>query len=99
MKYINKIELCGVVGRVSEMDGLYTFSLMTESSYKCKDSVVTDATWFNCKACDLPGLGEIKRGSKVHLFGRFENYKYLGKDGEERSFYTVIVTDFKMIYE
>ena len=93
MEFVNRIELCGVVGAVRTYDfhgnTFYNFSLCVNSAL----GNVVETNWFNCKWC--PGkdddAGKIVKDNMVHLEGRFSNIRYTGADGNPAASYEVKV--------
>ena len=93
MEFLNKVELKGVVGRVTTtkvMDKSVTnFSLVTEQVNTSRDGAqTTEVTWFNCTTWNEIA---INKGDKVHVLGRMRQRRYVGQDGYERVIYEVVV--------
>ena len=89
MEFINKIELCGIVGNVTTSTvggtGLCRFSLCVEEAYKSADGMaVIESTWFNCTAwqCEkIKDISKIQKGKAVHLKGRVRIQHYTAQEG------------------
>lgn len=93
MEFLNKVELKGVVGRVTTtqvMDFSVTnFSLVTERVNEGRDGLLTtEVTWFNCTTYNEI---DIHKGDKAHVLGRFRARRYTAEDGTERVSYEVVV--------
>lgn len=92
---MNKIELCGVVGRAET--GSYNgnrvcnFSVVTEYSSRDKDGhSAIETQWFNVSLWETrdnprPEIDKLARGTWVHVIGRLRVRKYTTVDNEERS--------------
>ena len=99
MEFLNKVELKGVVGRVTTtkvMDKAVTnFSLMTEQVNVSKDGLqTTEVTWFNCTTFSEIA---ISRGDNAHVLGRLRIRRYTAEDGTERVSYDVVVNSVKKL--
>lgn len=87
MEFLNKVELCGIVGVVhphyNVMNAPMTqFSLLVESYSKNTDGViVVDSMWFSCIIHETL---ELNKGDKVHVTGRLRAKKMVNSDGSER---------------
>jgi len=89
MKYINTIELAGIVGTCKE-------TLYQENRRNVRFSLAVDAaesntvatTWFNCSYW---GNSIIEKGQSIHIKGRMECRRYTDSEGKERVFYEVRV--------
>ena len=93
MEFLNKVEMKGVVGRVTTtkvMDKSVTnFSLVTERANVNKDGTQTiEVTWFNCTTYNEI---DIHKGDKAHVLGRLRVRRYTTEDGAERVSYEVVV--------
>lgn len=89
MKYINEIELAGIIGICKET--LYQgnkrnvrFSLAVDAA---ENNCVT-TTWFNCSYW---GNCVVEKGQYIHIKGRLNSRRYTDNDGKERIFYEVRV--------
>lgn len=105
MEQINKIELCGVVGR-SDITPIQNtkvahFSLATEYAYKGRDGgAIIDITWFSCTAFEGPKIApleKIQKGSKVHLIGRVRMQRYTDNTGCDRTNWEVICNSLDIV--
>lgn len=86
MEFLNKVELKGVVGRVTTSKvfdkSVTNFSLMTEQVNVNKDGLqATEVTWFNCTTFNEIA---INKGDKAHVLGRLRVRRYTSEDGTER---------------
>jgi len=93
MEFLNKVELKGVVGRVTTtkvMDKAVTkFSLMTEQVNVSEDGLqTTEVTWFDCTTFNEIA---INKGDHAHVLGRLRIRRYIAVDGMERVIYEVVV--------
>lgn len=93
MEFLNKVELKGVVGRVTTTrvadKSVTNFSLMTERINVSKDGLQTcEVTWFNCTTWNEIA---INKGDYAHCFGRLRQRRYTDQDGAERVIYEVVV--------
>lgn len=93
MEFLNKVELKGVVGRVSTTKvadkAVTNFSLMTEQVNVNKDGLqTTEVTWFNCTTFNEIA---ISMGDNAHVLGRLRIRRYTAEDGTERVSYEVVV--------
>ena len=93
MEFLNKVELKGVVGRVSTTkvaDKTFNnFSLMTEQVNVSEDGLqTTEVTWFNCTTFNEV---EINKGDRAHVLGRLRARRYYDEDGAARMSYEVLV--------
>ena len=107
MEFLNKIELCGIVGqsslnRVGD-SRVCRFSLATEYSYKGRDGgYVVDVTWFNVTAWEgkeMPDLHLVCKGAAVQLTGRVRAFRFTMADGSERSGWEVIARRMTILPE
>lgn len=101
MKFLNKVELKGLVGAISTRpvcDAIYSsFSLVTETAYNGKDgSIVIDCCWFKVVAFNAP---KINKGDKVHVIGRMKYVRYCNSEGTEVTSYEVIANTVELINE
>ncbi|MBQ7623250.1 MAG: single-stranded DNA-binding protein [Bacteroidales bacterium] len=105
MEQINRIELLGTVGSVRTQkvgDRLMAkFSVATNRAYKNRDGEpVIDTQWHNITAFEGRGvkdIGQIEKGTTVHLFGRLQTQRFTGSDGAERSITEVICNSLELI--
>lgn len=99
MEFLNKVELKGVVGRVSTTKvadkSITNFSLMTEQVNVNKDGLQdTEVTWFNCTTFNEIA---INRGDHAHVLGRLRIRRYTAEDGTDRVSYEVVVDSVKKL--
>ena len=76
------------------------FSVVTDYNYRRDGAPVTESTWFNVRAWEgrsIPDLGQLAKGSWVHVIGRVRTYKYVTPDGEERTNWEVTATRVKIL--
>jgi single-stranded DNA-binding protein len=104
MEFLNRMEIRGVVGRAeysSVGNGrVARFSVVTDYNYRRDGAPVTESTWFNIRAWEgrsIPDLGQLAKGSWVHVIGRVRTYKYVTPDGEERTNWEVTATRVKIL--
>lgn len=109
MEYFNRIELKGVIGKVSVTPvgdtGVVRFSVATETSYNGKDGgIVIDTTWHSVTAWRKKGndnkivdFSELQKGRNVHVVGRLRSTKYMDSSGAERTFYDVYAYEVSII--
>lgn len=93
MEFLNKVELKGVVGRVSTTKvadkSITNFSLMTEQVNVNKDGTQTiEVTWFNCTTFNEIA---INKGDKAHVLGRLRIHTYTDQYGIGKTLYEVVV--------
>lgn len=86
MEFLNKVELKGVVGRVSTTKvadkSITNFSLMTEQVNVNKDGLqATELTWFYCTTFNEIA---INKGDHAHVLGRLRIRRYTAEGGAER---------------
>lgn len=104
MEFINRIELCGVVGRTNTTAVGHTtvcnFSLVTENPYQGNDGgIIIDTMWFSVYASGLPGLEAVQKGSHVHVAGRLRSRRFADAEGNERVLYEVVAQTLKLVDE
>ena len=86
MEFLNKVELKGVVGRVSTTKvadkSITNFSLMTEQVNVNKDGLqATEVAWFYCTTFNEIA---INKGDHAHVLGRLRIRRRTAGDGTER---------------
>lgn len=104
---MNKIELCGVVGRAET--GSYNgnrvcnFSVVTEYSTRDKEGhSVIEPLWFNVSIWETsdnprPEIDKLVRGTWVHVIGRLRLRKYTTVENEERCSLDVFARTLEII--
>lgn len=105
MKFINKIEIAGVVGasNATTVSGtkVARFSLMTENSTTSNDGgLMIECTWFSVCAFEegkITGLEKIQKGSKVHVCGRVRVRRYVDAEGCDRQCWEVVASELKIL--
>lgn len=98
MEFINKIELAGIVGQVSESTyapGVKRFSLMTQKSYYSEGGhAIVNHTWFQCVISEnIKGYDKVKPNAEIHLNGEVKLYTYTTSAGEDRGSYEILVKE------
>ena len=105
MEFLNKVELKGIVGRVSELnvqDQCETrFSIVTQYAYINEDGEqAIETTWFGCVyLAPKESKPSISNGDKVHIIGRVRVLRYSADDGSVRDIHEVIVNEVEIIRE
>lgn len=99
MEFLNKVELKGVVGRVTTtkvMDKSVTnFSLMTEQVNVNKDGLqATEVTWFYCTTFNEIA---INKGDHAHVLGRLRIRRYTAEGGAERVSFEVVASSITIL--
>ena len=105
METLNKIELCGTVGRSSVTPvgdtKVARFSLCTETVYNGKDGgCIIDCTWFSVSAWQgekMPDLNRIQQGAKVHVIGRVRMQRYTDAEGHDRQCWEVVANSVDLL--
>jgi len=91
MEFLNKVELKGVVGRVSTTKvadkNITNFSLMTEQVNVNKDGLQATEVTFYCTTFNEIA---INKGDKAHVLGRLRIRRYTAEDGAERVIFEVV---------
>ena len=83
-EFINKIELQGIVGRVSKSGDYTDFSLVTERTYECNGENVVDVTWFQCR-----GMCDVEKGQWVKVTGYVKVIRYSTEEGDRQSWQVI----------
>lgn len=103
MEFLNKIELCGIVGssNITTIGNKkqVRFSLAVEHVYKSEGNIVIDTTWFNCTAWEgnkIKDLDKVVKGKIVTLTGRVKMQRMITSTGDERSIWEVICNTLKV---
>ena len=100
MEQLNKVELRGVVGN-SHSNNIVNapatrFSVATDYAFKDKGgNNIIETTWHSCVSFDPRAL-DIKKGDKIHLFGRLRNERYMDAEGNERAVVNIYVNKFEI---
>lgn len=92
MEQLNKVELRGTVGNVRVQtfneNRMVRFGLATNFAYKDREgAAVIDTSWHNVVAWEgrnIPDVGKIAKGARLHVFGRLRYQTYTGVDGIDR---------------
>ena len=98
MEFINKIELCGIVGsvKITKIGNKEQarFSLCVDQVYTSSTGDVTiQNSWFDCTAWEsskITNLSKLAKGMIVHLTGRIKMSSYLNAEGNEKIYWEVI---------
>lgn len=104
---LNKVELKGVVGRISiiEFAGVRkaSISLATNYGYRNRDGeCVIETTWHIVNAWEghnIDCFDSITKGTKLHVLGRIRNHKVLDANGGERFISEVIASTVEIVDE
>ena len=104
MEYLNRIELRGIVGRVSIRQigniSLAELSLMTDYAYRdSSGNGVIETTWFSITAFEgkkICQLERLEKGITVYVVGRLRIRRYTGADGSERSLPEIVAHEIRM---
>lgn len=103
---LNRIELRGRVGqdpRVMNVGDsqVARFSVATNETYKTrKGDLVEETTWHNITVWSgksIDSFDKIRKGTLVHLSGRFRNTKYIAEDGSEKYFGEVVANRLQVV--
>lgn len=106
---INKVELQGIIGRVSTKvingsEGA-RLSVATDTTlYDQTGQPIIEVCWHNVVAWRRigepnPGIvdfSQLEKGTRVHVLGRLRNRKYTTEDGEEKSILEVVATELSI---
>jgi len=104
MEFLNRIELVGIVGRISRQTvschEVAKISLVTEYCFKDKSgNSVVETTWHNVVAWqngEMP-LDLIEKGTHVCVHGRLRCRRYTSESGEPRSSYEIIAKEVNIL--
>ena len=97
MEFINKVQLCGVVGNVhtenfSKDKKLTTLAVCVNDVFKNTDGLaVVETTWFRVSVWDTKE--EFAKGQWVSLTGRFRQRRYIDSTNNERIVYDVVAQE------
>ena len=101
MEYnINRIEIAGVVGsaNISAVSGskVARFSVLLEYTSTSKEGgIVVDTVWIQVVAFG-PNL-DIKKGDRVHVYGRLRCRRYTDENGTDHAQYEVVANHLEKI--
>ncbi len=98
MEFLNRVELRGHVGnvRVTSVADKHVarIQMATEQCYKNRSGeAVIETTWHNVSVWEGNGCSDVSaiaKGDKLYVQGRIRNARYLGSDGQERTFSEVL---------
>lgn len=97
MEFINKIELCGIVGTsnieiVNTKTKLTTLTVCVNTVYKNSDGMaVVNTTWFKVSVWDTKE--QFSQGQWVSLTGRLRQRRYIDSANNERIMYDVVAQE------
>lgn len=97
MEFINKIELCGIVGTsnieiVNTKTKLTTLTVCVNTVYNSPDGMaVVDTTWFKVSVWDAKE--QFAQGQWVSLTGRLRQRRYIDSANNERIMYDVVAQE------
>jgi len=106
MSVINKVQLMGHLGKEPIVKSLSTgkmakFSLATDESYLNREGQrVENTQWHSLVAWgDIAEQVEqsLKKGSKIHLYGKISNRSYETKEGAKKYSTEIVVTGFEFV--
>jgi Single-stranded DNA-binding protein len=105
MEQLNKVELKGIAGNVRiqtfDESRMVRFGLATNYAYKDREgTAVIDTSWHNVVAWEGRNIQEvdrIKKGAKVHVFGRLRYQTYTGVDGIDRTSTDIVASHIEII--
>lgn len=106
MEQLNRVEIRGTVGnvRVQNFDDTQAanFSVVTNYVYKSRSGdAVVETCWFSVNAWknkNMPeDLGQITKGSHVHVTGRFREREYTADDGTVRKVQEVFAYSVELL--
>lgn len=106
MEFLNRIELCGVVGRadVNAFNGSHVcnFSVVTEYITRDKEgNSAIDVTWFNVAAWEgrdvIDNVYSLQKGMWVRVIGRIRVRRYTTGENEERTALDVIARKVEIL--
>lgn len=89
MEQINKVELQGLIGtvKVQQVGERKVARITVATSYAYNDKsggAVIDTQWHNVNAWEgkyITCIDNLRKGAKVHVFGRLRYNKFTGTDG------------------
>ena len=107
MEHLNKVELVGTVGMVSQSEigqvRSASFSLVTNYlSRTASGEAVIETTWHRVVCYEGKGIcpvSEIEKGVNLHVIGRIRNRRYTTDTGEERSTSEILATKVEVVEE
>ena len=107
MEMINRVELAGIVGTIDikqvEEKKYASLSLVTDYCYMGKDNCpVVETTWHhvNCfEGKNTCNLSDIKKGTKLHLFGRLRRIRYVNDEGQQVTDIHILANKMEIIDE
>ena len=92
-KFINKIELQGVVGRANTNERYTDFSLLTERTFTdVLGGSVVDCNWFECRTTNQ----RVEKGMWVHIIGWVNVFQY-ESDGITHKHWRIIVENIEIL--
>lgn len=103
MEYLNKIELRGVVGRVSTQriarKDLYLFSVLVEHVYMNGGTPCIDSQWFEVRTFEeeTPAVIRMQKGDFVQVSGRIRNFPRTDEYGITHSHMAVVAQNVELL--
>lgn len=100
MEQLNKVELKGIVGRVSTQEiaefKVVRFTLATNYAYHDKEgNGVVETQWHNVVWLDADK--EISKADNIHVCGRIRYQKYVDIEGAERYSTEILANKVELI--
>ncbi len=105
MKYINRVELLGVVGKririntVNEVN-VASFTLVTDRLYLNKENGGVEVANHTVVVWDNDGIwdfSKIEEGAIVHVTGHIKYHNYIGDDGLKRRATEIMASTFQVL--
>ena len=93
MEHLNKIELCGFVGKVTKTGPITHLTLVVCDTFDgAEGSMVCNQTWFSIiYSKDLDP--RIEQGTMARVVGKVQVTKYLTSDNKEMPLWTVVAKE------
>lgn len=106
MEFINKAEICGIIGTVRIQTvgdtKVAQMSVATDKIMKGKEGDIIQTTWHNVTAWQNHCEGDIEKlgkGDRLHIFGEIADRTYCDMNGNERHFTTIMANRIVKIEE
>lgn len=101
MEYINKVELVGIVGTITETEFLKgritRLAVATNYGYNSSNNTpIIETTWHNVAYF---GKTELKKGDSVRIIGRIRATRYTDSRGEENIAKDILANEIEKIDE
>lgn len=102
MEFLNKVQIRGVVGRVStqQTNGtkITNITVVTEHATRDKSGQsIVDLTWWNITAYGDTAPEGLKRGDWAEVEGRLNNIRYTDEIGNEKTSFRVVASSVKKL--